>query len=301
MVKGQSDNRLNYPGQLSIVLFLIAAHLLMSLTPATGQRADIPKMQQWETEGDTLMGQQNYVAAVKSFTKIIDASGLTDKLGYSALYKRSVCYYYIGGKEDLALNDINLFIEKLPYVPQSHILRALIYRVQDNADGQLEDLNVALDFQPENAGLLKWRAGLLIDKERFQEAKRDAETAIQFQDDPEVETYLAFAHFNLNNPDSALMAINKAIDLDYSYSPAYLYAGSFCLQSEEYNLALTYLNLGLRAEPDNLTLLFYKGVALIELKKTDEGCSILNKAFYNGYDDAGVYIKQYCYSSSIDN
>jgi tetratricopeptide (TPR) repeat protein len=298
MIKGQSDNRLNYPGQLSIVLFFIVAVCLFSANRAEAQHFDISKIEQWEAEGDTLMKLEKYAAAIKSFTKIIDATGLADKLGYSALYKRAVCYYYTEGKEDLALRDVSKFIEKLPYVPQSHILRALIYRIQENADGQLEDLNVALDFQPENAGLLKWRSGLLIDKEKFPEAKRDAEIAIQLQDDPEVETYLAFAHFNMNNPDSALMAINKAIDLDYTYSPAYLYAGSFCLQSDEFDLALTYLNLGLRADPDNLAMLFYKGVVLVELKKTDEGCSILNKAFYNGYDDAGVYITQYCYSSS---
>jgi tetratricopeptide (TPR) repeat protein len=136
-----------------------------------------------------------------------------------------------------------------------------------------------------------------LDKEKFEEAKQDAQNAILFEDDPEVETYLAFAHFNLNNPDSALFAINKAIELDYSYLPSYLYAGSFCIQKDEYQLGLTYLNLGLRVDPENPALLFYKGVALVEMERKDEGCRFLNKAFYTGYDDASDYIKQYCYSS----
>jgi tetratricopeptide (TPR) repeat protein len=77
--------------------------------------------------------------------------------------------------------------------------------------------------------------------------------------------------------------------------PAYLYAGSFCLQEDEFDLALKYLNVALKVEPKNATALFYKGVALVELKKEKEGCSCLSKAFYAGEDDAGDYLKQYCF------
>lgn len=243
------------------------------------------------------MAQEKYEEAVKFYTKIVDATGLKEKADYNALYKRAVSYYYIEGKEDQALADVDAFIKKFPYVPQSHILRALIYRTKDDAEKQLEDLNIALDFQPSNPGLLKWRAGLLLDSKEFEKAKRDAEGAILFQDDPEAEAYLAFAHYNLNHPDSALIAINKAIDLDYSYVPAYLYAGSFCLQEEEFDLALKYLNLGLRVDPESPAAWFYKGVTLVEMDRTDEGCRCLNKAFYLGYDDASGYLQQYCYSA----
>ena len=281
--------------QSFIVIFFITVSFF-SWDSASAQRVTTAQLQSWEAEGDTLMAQENFSAAIKSFSRIIDATALKDKGAYNALYKRAICFYYLE-KVDLALKDVNQFIEEFPYVPQSHILRALIYRIKEDPAGQLQDLNVAIGFQPSNAGLLKWRAGLLLDEQKFVEAKKDAEGAILFEDDPEAETYLAFAHFNLNNPDSALFAINKAIDLDYSYLPAYLYAGSFCMQKDEYQLGLTYLNLGLRVEPENPALLFYKGVALVELERKDEGCRFLNKAFYKGYDDASDYIKQYCYSS----
>jgi hypothetical protein len=55
------------------------------------------------------------------------------------------------------------------------------------------------------------------------------------------------------------------------------------------------LNLGMRVDPENPALLFYKGVALVELEKIDQACSCLNKAFYMGYDDASGYIEEYCY------
>jgi tetratricopeptide (TPR) repeat protein len=273
---------------------LILILVFLSIT-AFAQRPDPIKLRQWEAQGDTLMGQQQYAEATKVFTRIIDGTKLSERSDYNALYKRAICQYYTEGQHDLALADVDKFIKEFPHIPQSHILRALIYRIKEDADKQLEDLNIALDLQPANPGLFKWRAGLLLDKEEYEKARSDAKMAILFQDDPEAEAYLAFAQFNLKNPDSALLAINKAIELDYSYVPAYLYGGSFCLQSNEYELALKYLNLGMRVDPENAALLFYKGVALVELEKIDQACSCLNKAFYMGYDDASGYIEEYCY------
>lgn len=275
----------------------VSFFLIIVSTPSFAQRPDAAKLKQWEAEGDTLMSQQRYPEATKLYSKIIDATKLSDKADFNALYKRAICQYYTEGQHEASLADVDRFLKEFPHVPQAHILRALIYRIKEDADKQLDDLNVALEMQPANPGLLKWRAGLLLDKEEFQKAKSDASAAILFEDDPEAEAYLAFAYFNLNSPDSALMAINKAIALDYSYVPAYLYAGSFCLQSNEYDLALKYLNLGARVDPDNAALLFYKGVALVELEKIDEACSCLNKAFYMGYDDASGYLEEYCFKT----
>ncbi|QLH31908.1 MAG: hypothetical protein HWD62_05205 [Cyclobacteriaceae bacterium] len=58
---------------------------------------------------------------------------------------------------------------------------------------------------------------------------------------------------------------------------------------------MKFLDVALRLDPENLQALFYKGIALVELKREDEGCRCLNKAFYDGVDDAADYLKQYCY------
>jgi hypothetical protein len=57
------------------------------------------------------------------------------------------------------------------------------------------------------------------------------------------------------------------------------------------------VDIGLRLEPGDQQLLFYKGVALAETEKLDEGCRILSNLFYAGVDQAGDYLKQYCYSA----
>jgi tetratricopeptide (TPR) repeat protein len=117
----------------------------------------------------------------------------------------------------------------------------------------------------------------------------------QMQDDPEVELNLGFAYYSVDKKDSAIMAINKSIELEATFLPAWLYGSSFSLEEGDYDLALKYINVALMLEPDNATAWFYKGVALIELKREDEACRFLNKAFYAGQDDAGDYLKQYCY------
>ena len=257
-------------------------------------QAQNPKSQAWKVKGDTLLNRQDFKGAIKYYSKIIAASKQKDGFVYEAIYKRAVCFYSLGDFES-ALKDIDIFIPANLSFSQAHLLRAFIYRELRDNEKQLIDLQAAISLRPNDPDLLKWRATLFLDKGEYLLAKLDILEARKSQTDSELETYLGLVYYNLNYPDSALIALNKSIELDVNYLPAYFYAASFCLQEEHYNLALKYVNVALRLDPKNSTALFYKGVALVEKKDLDEGCSCLNKAFYLGYDDAGDYLKEYCY------
>ncbi len=253
-----------------------------------------PKWKKWEIEADTLMNRQDYVGAIKLFSKVIKTSKLNDKGAYPSVYKRAVCYYSIE-KYDEALKDVAIFMVEYPSLFQAHMLKAFIYRETDDTENQLTSLNEALNIQPGVPGLIKWRSGLYLDQGEYQKVKEDLLYVKAIQDDPEVEMYLGFAYYNLQQVDSALVSLNKAIEMDPTFIPAYLYGGSFSLQESNNELALKYLDVALRLEPDNTTALFYKGIALVELERVDEACRFLAKAFYDGEDDAGDYLKEYCY------
>lgn len=255
------------------------------------------KWKKWEVEADTLMNHQDFEGALKLYTKVIKASKLKDKAAFPSLYKRAVCNYSIG-QYDAALEDLRIFIPEYPSLYQARILKAFIYRDLDNSDEQLKALNEALAVNPGDPGLIKWRASLYLSEEKYDSVKEDMMYVKSVQDDPEVEMYLGFAYYNLEEKDSAFESLNKAIELDATYLPAYLYGGSFSLQDGDNEKALKYLNVALRIDPSNVSAMFYKGIALIELKKEDEGCSMLSKAFYAGEDDAGDYLKEYCYDLS---
>lgn len=252
------------------------------------------KIGELETEADTLMSHEDFAGAVKIYTKVIDASKLQTKQDYRALYKRSVAYYSQGDFKN-ALSDIDRFVPQYPESYQARILRALCYRELGETDKQLLDVEKALELSGGDPQILKWRAGLLIEKKEFNQAIEDLLLVRQLQDDPEVEINLGFAYYSVQKVDSSFIALNKAIELEATFLPAYLYGGSFALEQEKYELAVKYINIALLLEPENATAWFYKGVALMELKKDDEACSCLRKAFYAGQDDAADYLKQYCY------
>ena len=251
----------------------------------------------WEAEADTLMDHQDFVGAVKLYSKIISESKLKSKDDYRPLYKRAVAYYSSADFEN-ALRDINRFIPEFEQNHQAHILRALIYRQMGDNEKQLVDVEKALELRGGNVEVIKWRGSLLMEKREYQRAKSDFLLVKSIRDEAEVETNLGFVYYSLGSLDSALVYFNKSIALDVTYEPTYLYAGSFCLQEEQYQKALTYLNLALRLDPDNINAIFYKGIALVELKRETEGCSCLNKAFAAGQDDAADYLKQHCYDIS---
>lgn len=256
--------------------------------------AQSPKWKAWEAQADTLLEHQDFAGAIKLYTKIIQKTKLKDREAFGSVYKRAVAYYSMEAFEE-ALMDLDVFIPAYPQVPQAKLLRALVYKGLGNTEKQLADLNEALQYQQGNPGLLKWRASLYLDEGKYELARQDAEAAREIQDDAEVEMYLGFALYYLGQFESALVCINKSIELDATYLPAYLYGGTFCLEQEEYDKGLQYLNLALRLDPQNVNAIMYKGIALVELERVDEGCSCLRKAFYAGEDTAEDYLKEYCY------
>lgn len=270
--------------------------LFFILALASHAFAQDEKWKAWEVEADTLLNQQKFKEAIKLYSNVISATPEEEIAHYKAIYKRAVAYYSIEDFQS-ALKDLDVFIPKFSDSPQAHILRALIYRELGDAERQLIDLEEAIDLQ-NDPSLIKWRATVLMDLGKLDQAKKDLLLIRGIQDDPELEAQLGYVYYSQHQSDSALMSLNKAIELEPTYLPAYYYAGSFCLQDEEYQLGLKYLDVALKIEPGNATVLFYKGIALVELDKKDLGCRFLKKAFDAGEDDAGDYLKEYCYEAN---
>ncbi len=275
-----------------VLLFFSLILCCISLT----SWSQTPKWKAWSVKGDTLYSYKDYKGAIKLYSKAIRQSALKDKDAYRMVYKRAVCYFTIEEYKE-ALTDIDVFSKAFPDVSQAKLLKAFIYRELGDDDQQLSNLKAAMEFQPPSADLLKWRGLLYLHKNEYEKSKMDLLIARSLQEDPEVETYLGLCYYNLQKKDSAIISFNKSIELDATYMLAYLYVGSLTLEDGDYPLSLTYLNLALRIDPSNKEALYYKGIALIEMERIDEGCRCLNRAFYAGMDDAGDYLEEYCFGS----
>jgi tetratricopeptide (TPR) repeat protein len=261
---------------------------------------DRARIQAWSVEADTLMNRRDYEGALTLYTKIIQESKLKSEDDFMALYNRALAYFSLG-RHAGALRDVNQYIEKYPE-QHARLLRLYIYQELGDHENQVKDLNALIAESPGNAELIQWRMSVLMDAEKYAEARKDIRQLLTVQAgpelrqaSPELRSYLGLTYYYEDNADSAMIIFDEVIKTDPSYVQSYLYAGSLCIEKEAYDLALKYVNKGLQQEPANTTLLFYKGIALVENKKIQEGCRCLTKAFNAGFDDAADYLKEYCY------
>ena len=233
---------------------------------------------QKEIEADTLAARQDYAGALSLYNKIIEKSKPKTEQEYQLYYKRAVCYYSLENFQE-ALNDINQVIEKYP-TPQAKLLRAYIFQELENYEAQLADINELVSLNPNSPDLLQWRASVLMEAEKYEDAQKDIRKLLEYHSGPELKAYLGLTYYYLENPDSALLLFDEVIAEAPDYTQVYLYAASLCLEEDAHELALTYINKALELEPDNITLLFYKGIALVETGADKVGCRCLTKAFY---------------------
>ncbi|MCU0357174.1 MAG: tetratricopeptide repeat protein [Cyclobacteriaceae bacterium] len=276
---------------MRVIFLLLVLGLITPMALAQGKK---DKIKAAEVLGDTLMSRQDFVGALKQYNKVAKATKLKTPEDRQMLYKRGLCYFYLTDYYK-ALNDLNTFITDNPRLYRARILRAFIYRELEDLDKQLADLDEVLGSEPFNIDLLKWRAGILVESGDHRRALKELKSIQLMENDEEIELYLGLSYYNLEERDSALMHFDAAIALNGGFVPAYLYASSVALEEEAYTLALSYINLGLMLDSQNMQLIFYKGIALVNTDKKDEGCRLLNKAFYGGLDDAGDYLVEYCY------
>jgi tetratricopeptide (TPR) repeat protein len=254
---------------------------------------DRAKIERWTVEADTLMNRQDFNGALKLLNKIIVESKLKTDDDYLSLYNRALCYFSLARYEE-ALKDVNQYLAKFRE-EHAQLLRLYIYQEKGDYENQLKDLNQLIADHPDNPELIQWRIGAMMEKGKYADARKDVKTLLAIQEGPELKSYLGLTYYYDNKPDSALMVFDEVIKRYPAFPETYLYAGSMCIEQEAYELGLQYIDKGLTVNPSDLTLQYYKGVALVELERIAEGCRCLTKAFKSGFDDAVDYLKQYCY------
>jgi len=273
-----------------LVVLLATSAFIAGAQPKSDRDASL------EVQADTLMARENYAAALLLFDKIIQTSKFKKPDDYAVFYKRAYCRYELT-QYDEALKDVNQYLEQVPD-DQARLLRLYINQELGNTNAQLDDLNTFIAANPSNTELLRWRASVLMQTDRYAEAQRDIRQLMVYEPGPEIKSYLGLTYFYQNDIDSALVIFDEVIATDPSYIQTYLYAGSLCLDEGQYDAALFYIDKGLKQEPTNHTLALYKGIALVEKDNDTEGCRWLTKAFNAGEDDAAGYLKQYCYGQN---
>lgn len=274
-----------------IVFFILP----MMLAPLFVEAQSTPKWKKWEVLGDTAFSKEDYKSAIKHYSKAIKVSKLATREDYQLLYKRALANLNFGFP-DKSVTDIDLFLEQYPLAYQGFIFKAYLHATLDQPDEALLALTKALAINPENPDVIKWRAEILLDIDRSSEAISELLGLPKQYRDPQTEVMLGMAYYQMEKNDSAFYYLNQALRMDPFYYPALRYSASLHLEESEFDLALAYINRALVVDSTDPFVYFLKGAILAEQDDLDEACRCLNRAFYNGIDDAGDYLKQYCFN-----
>lgn len=254
-----------------------------------------PKWKKWEVLGDTAFSREDFRNAIKNYSKAIKASKLTQREDYALLYKRSLAYLNQGQLQN-AIHDIDKFLEQYPMAFQAFLLKAYLHRENDEPNEALHSLSKAQELNPESPDIIKWRAELMLDLEQPSDAKNEILSLPRQYRDPQTEVMLGLSYYQLDKNDSALYYFNQALRMDPFFYPALMYATTVCLEDNELDLALGFIERAMAVNSTDPLLFFYKGAILAERNELDEACRCLNRAFYRGIDDAADYLKEYCFN-----
>jgi tetratricopeptide (TPR) repeat protein len=247
----------------------------------------------WEVQGDTLLNRGDYKGAADLFTRLIKKTTFNSRADYDLFYKRGLAYFQAGDFEN-ALRDANFYKGKTGD-GQANVLKVYIYQKIDNLDEALKQIDTLQQIYSEDAELIHWKVQLLMDANRYAEARPILQTSVKSDPDPKLKLWLGLCHYQLGEFNEAFGVFDELIATDPSMMEAYIYPASLCLEDSYNEKALEYCEKGLKQDAGDATLLFYKGVVLYELNQTEESCRYLARAFNKGVDDAGDYLKEYCY------
>ena len=142
-------------------------------------------------------------------------------------------------------------------------------------DEKLEIINIRLKKTPDDAELLYDRAGIYINKERYDDAISDLKRATELE--PKKKEYHALlgdTYFRTGDVEHSYKAFERVVELDAKDMEAYMKLGEIAFYSKDYDRAMEHLSKVTSEDPNNLNALFMKGFIYKEVEDT------ANAAFY---------------------
>ena len=151
--------------------------------------------------------------------------------------------------------------------------------VQSGPRVQADELDGAIQQQPDNTGLLARRASLRLAAGQPVAALHDVERALAVDDqDGDLYFLQARAYRALGRLPQALTAARAAADKGFNSPELPLLEGETRLAARQYDAALTSLDRTLRLDPDQPAALFYKGLAYAATQDTVQALDYLRAA-----------------------
>jgi Tfp pilus assembly protein PilF len=167
-----------------------------------------------------------------------------------------------------------------------YIERASLLLRQGRVNDAITQLKNALQQNPDNDEALALYARCYFDKKEFDEGIKTTRLAIAI--DPANHYYfylLAFGYYRKNDNPHAIEYLQKSIQLNPWFCESYGLLALVLIEDKAFEKALLKANEGLQIDPENITCLNARSVALNKLKRTDDAIATMQYALSQDPDN----------------
>ena len=242
--------------------------------------------------GIKYFNQENYEEAVKIFTDVISqTSDIPDKIYFYRAYSYSNL-----GQHSKAIKDYTKYLNNNSNDFKSHFYCGVSYYELKEFNKAEIYFKKAISIKSDFSKAI-WQLGALYEKQgNLTDALDNFNEAIKF-DSLNVEYYFKraiFKSYKLNDNTSALIDIEKVVQLDNNYKKEIVLTQyiTLLIQEKRIKTANDISNELIKANINNPLGYYFKGFTNILLG--NDGCDYLKKAYNLGFEKAGKYIIENC-------
>ena len=240
-------------------------------------------------QAKSLYGLQKYRQSVDVVSKyLLYRNKLTEYNLLQGYHLRAAAYLYLK-QYQLAVNDYTKILEISRDNREARFQRAVVYNVLKNP-AAIADFQRIAQVEPDNSDVLCELAIAHMHKSNFDESEKFFKKSIKANP----SNYRAYGNFGylwyrIKSDDSWILnCLNKSIELNPEYIPAYFYKYFHYRDKEYYGLALEQLDKILGLRKNMYKAHFYKAIIYEFLKDKDNAVKEYKKAVKHSPSESDI-------------
>lgn len=213
---------------------------------------------------------------------------------------------------DQGMGYLNRTVSLFPEEAEPYLIRASIFSIIREFESAIADFSKAIELaetDEDKVAYLAFRGGTKSQIMDFEGAYDDLMEAYKMDsDNKDVLNNLAMICDEIGKPDETLVYLNRIIELDSTYIPAYVNIGFKLQLMERHEEAVTYFNKAIKLAPNEALGYSNISYSLMKLGKLDEAMENINKSIdlnpinpYAYRNKALIYLEKKEISNACEN
>ena len=234
------------------------------------------------TTGTQLLEDGDYDAAIVCYTKAINADSLNS---INEMIYANMAQAYLGKGDTKRVEELyGKALGKYPRSKMLYALRAKFYLNQDKKEKALIDCNKVLSMDANSEEMLYLRAYILTEKKKYDLARDDYHTLLAINpDNRKAQFALALLYAKERKDNQAQLLLDNLIEKNPDVPEYYLACSNIEKENARYELALVYLDEGVKNCKERNMLNLEKAEMLVAMKRYDEAKRVLDALSASGY------------------